>query len=561
MKKSNFSDKIFEAKGSVQYKYASVIKEHILEKIYYNGKIYSIDEQNTAYTAIGIEKGKIAFLGSDEEALRQDAAEKIDLDGKTMVPGFVDSHLHLLNYAFVAQSYKMNDAESVEEIVQQGRAISEQMDAKGDTGWLYGRGWNELNFTDEKRVLTKHDLDMISTERPILFIRVCGHAAAVNSKALEIVMNLEQTKDYIDQIDEENGILTEASVKLCYNGMKEPSVEQIKEMILFAQKHLNKAGITGVESDDFLSLPGRNSQRIIKAYQELEAEGKLTLRVREQASFTDFDHMKAFIDSGYRTGDGGDYYTIGPIKLYEDGSLGARTALMNEPYLGTDTFGTAVHDQEETDKLVDYAYKNGMQILIHAIGDKASDMVCNSYEKAIEKYGERDSRLGINHLQVVSEDLYDRMKKHNMVAYLQPVFVAGDKAIIAKLMGEKVAARSYMWKTAMEKGLICGGGSDAPVEDFDILKNMQIGVTRDCIGEKSEGWHPEEKLTISDVVRMFTINNAYVAFQENVRGSLEIGKDADMTVLTDDIFETEPHKISEIKIDRTIVGGKEVYNA
>ena len=532
-----------------------------MEKLYYNGKIYSIDDENRKYTALGIDKGKIVFLGTDTEAVDVDADEKIDMGGKTVLPGFVDSHLHMLNYAFVKQAYRMQKATSIEEIIKSGSEIAQKMGKDNPEEWLYGRGWNELNFTDEKRVLTKFDLDRISVERPILFIRVCGHKAAVNSKALKIIMGLEQTKDYIEQIDEENGILTEASVKLCYNAMKEPSVEQIKEMVLSAQKDLNAVGITGVETDNFLSLPGRNSQTIMTAYRELENENKLTVRVREQASFTAFEHMKKFIDDGNRTGDGGEYYTIGPVKLYEDGSLGARTALMNNCYVGTDTCGVAVHDQEDTDRLVDYAYENNMKILVHAIGDRASDMVMNAYEKAIIKHGRRDARLAINHLQIVSDSLFDRMKKYDVTAYIQPLFVASDKNIVAGLVGDEAEKRSYMWKTMLEKGLVCGGGSDSPVEDFDILSNIQIAVTRDCLNENTQGWHPEQKLTVEEAIRLFTINNAYLAFEEDRRGSIELGKDADLTVLSEDIFEVEPHEISKIKVAATIVAGKTVYEA
>lgn len=209
---------------------------------------------------------------------------------------------------------------------------------------------------------------------------------------------------------------------------------------------------------------------------------------------------------------------------------------------------------------MDYAYKNDMQILIHAIGDKASDMVCDAYEKAIEKYGDKGSRLAINHLQVISPDLIGRMKAHGIVAYIQPLFVASDRDIIGKLMGEEVAARSYMWRTMQDSGIVCGGGSDSPVESFDVLKNIQVAVTRDRLEDKTDGWHPSEKLTISEAVRMFTANNAYLAFEEHRRGSIEIGKDADMTVLERDIFQADPHEIGEIKISKTIVAGKEVYN-
>lgn len=530
-----------------------------MDRIFYNGKIYSIDGQNSFYTAIGTKDGKIAFLGDDSSAANIEAAEKTDLKGASILPGFVDSHLHMLNYAFVKQSYEMFCASSIEEIISEGKKIADKMKDEDKAGWIYGRGWNEENFGDEKRPLDRFDLDKISVERPILFIRVCGHKAAVNTKGLETIMALPQTKDYISQIDTEKGILTEASVKLCYDVMQEPSVENIKEMILFAQKDINAHGITGVETDNFLSLPGRNSANIMQAYKELEQEGRLTLRIREQASFTAFEHMKAFIDAGNRTGDGGEYYTIGPVKLYEDGSLGARTALMHSPYIGTDEYGTAVHDQEDTDRLVDYAYKNNMQILIHAIGDKASDMVCDSYIKAITKYGRRDSRLAINHLQVTSPDLFDRMKEYDILAYIQPVFVASDKDIIAKLTGEETAGRSYMWKTMAEKGLTCCGGSDAPVESFDVLENIQIAVTRDRIGEETEGWHPSEKLSVMEAVRLFTINNAFGGFSEDRRGSLEIGKDADMVILSEDIFKTDPHRISKIKVLGTIVAGKTVY--
>lgn len=533
-----------------------------MDKIFYNGKIYSIDENNSVYTAIGIDKGKIAFLGGDSEAMAIAAdgkTEKTDLKGRTVLPGFVDSHLHMLNYAFIKQSYGMFSARSVKEIIETGRKMSDEIKDEGK--WLYGRGWNESRFTDEKRPLTRFDLDEISADRPILFIRVCGHKAAVNTKALRLIMGLEQTKDYTGQIDEENGILTEAAVKLCYDVMREPSVDEIKEMILLAQRELNEAGITGVETDNFLSLPGRNGERIMEAYRQLEKEGRLTLRVREQASFTSFDHMKAFIDKGYRTGQGGEYYTIGPVKLYEDGSLGARTALMHKPYRGTDDHGVAVHDEAETEKLVDYAYKNGMQIIIHAIGDKASDMVCGAYEKAIKKYGERDSRLAINHLQIISRELLDRMKKYDILAYIQPVFAATDRDVTETLLDSETVSRSYMWNTMMKKGIRCCGSSDSPVEAFSVLGNIQTAVTREAADEDFGGWRPEESLSVLDAVKLFTINNAYGSFTEDRRGSLEIGKDADMTVLDGDIFRTDPHEIHKIKPSMTIVAGKEVYRA
>lgn len=529
-----------------------------VDRLYYNGSIYSVDNKSSKYEAIGITGNKISFLGSVDEGMKLEAAERIDLKGKVVLPGFIDSHLHLLNYAFVNQSFKMFACDSIEGIKEEAKEIIKTFN-DDKSHWLYGRGWDENKFKDEKRVLTRFDLDEISTERPILFIRNCGHIAAVNSLGLEIVLGLEKTKEYLSQIDKEKGILTEASIKLCYNAMNKPTVDEIKSMILKVEPDYAKEGITAVEADNFLSLPGRDWRSITKAFNELKNEKKLTLRVREQASFTEISDLKDFIEAGNGMGDGNSFYSIGPVKLYQDGSLGAKTALMNDPYPGTDSFGTATHSQEELDELVSYAYKNNMQIIVHTIGDRASDMVEAAYEKAIAEYGDKGLRLAINHLQIVSPDLFDRMKAHNILCYIQPVFVASDMGIVPKLIPDEKLKLSYAWKSMINKGLVTCGGSDSPVERFSVLENIQIAVTRDRLGEITEGWMPEEKVSVDEAIRMFTINNCYGAFSENERGTLEIGKLADITILDADPYEVEPHDISKIKVAETIVDGKTVY--
>ncbi|MBQ6662844.1 MAG: amidohydrolase [Firmicutes bacterium] len=529
-----------------------------MDKIYYNGKVRAIDKENRVYEAIGIQDGRIAFLGSNEEARELPAAEKTDLNGKTVLPGFIDSHLHMLNYAFVKSSYRMAGADSIEGIIAEGRR---RLAGGGFGGgkWLYGRGWDQNLFREENRFLEMADLDRISTEVPILFIRNCGHIAAVHTPALEQVLASPGIEAYLSQIDQERGLLTEASVKSCYNVMKKPTVAEIREMILNVQEDFVRCGITMIGSDNFLSLPGRDGDAIMQAFSELEAGGQLILRVQEQPSFTALADLERFLAAGHRTGDGGDYYRIGPVKLFQDGSLGARTALMNEPYEGTEETGTMIHDQEELQALVDSAYRAGCQILVHTIGDKASDMVAAAYAQAIETYGKRDARLAINHLQLVSPGLFDKMKEYDMLAYIQPVFVASDKGIVEGLVGKERADRSYAWKTMLKKGLTLCGGSDAPVESFDILANIETALTRDRIGECTEGWHPEEKLTMEEAMRAFTIDNAYGMFEEDRVGSLEIGKLADLVILERDLFTEDPHRLHEIGVAATVVGGREVY--
>ncbi|MDL2293896.1 amidohydrolase [Ruminococcaceae bacterium OttesenSCG-928-D13] len=531
-----------------------------MDIIYQNGNIYSIDPENRRYSAVGIQDGKIAFLGNDEQARAIEAARRVDLEGATVLPGFIDSHLHMLNYAFVTGSWRMFDVGSVEAAVEEGRQRLGEKTAAGD--WLYGRGWNHEKFTGEKRLLTRHDLDRISTDRPILFIRVCGHIAAVNSRGLEIVLAQAAAKNYMHQIDVENGILSEVAVKLCYDAMEPPSVERLKEMILLAQKDYACRGITSVESDNFLSLPGRDRRSIVQAYRELDAAGALTVRVREQASFATYEDMKAFIDEGHRTGQGGSHYRIGPVKLYQDGSLGARTALLNAPYEGEpDNRGLMIHTPETLHHCVDYACRHGMQMIIHAIGDAASDMVMDTYERVIAAQGLREPRLIVNHVQVVGNSLFARMAKHGILANIQPMFVASDKGVICPLVGPERAKTAYAWRSMLDSGIRCCGSSDSPVEDFDVLTGIQVAVTRDRPGENTGGWHPDQKLSVLEAVRLFTINNAYGAFEEDIKGSLELGKLADLVVLGRDPFTTDVHRIVDIPVLRTVVGGQEVFTA
>ena len=534
-------------------------RDDIMDRLYVNGKIHSMNEHGDIYHSMGLGNGRIIFLSQENDA-PEGCAEIIDLKGKSVFPGFIDSHLHMLNYAFVNCSYNMQSETSVAGIIHSCREIAKTLDEKGSENWVYGRGWNEGNFTDKKEYLTREDLDKISESRPILLIRVCGHIAAVNTKALEIVSKLENADAFEDEIDYEKGLLYEAAVKLCYNVMSEPTVDEIKGYIRYAQKEMNACGITSVETDNFLSLPGRNRQRIMQAYQEMSRDNELTVKVREQASFVSFEDVKAFIDDGYRTGDGDSFYSVGPIKLYLDGSLGAKTALLNEPYRNDgENRGLMRHSAEELQAMVDYSYEHDMQILVHAIGDGACDIVMNAYENAIKKFGRKPVRLAINHLQIVSDDLFDRMKTYDILGYIQPVFVPSDKNMITNLIGEERAKNSYLWKTMADKGLHLCGGSDSPVESFDILNNIQFAVTRDALNEKTDGWHPEEKLSVDASIRLFTIWNAYGAFKENEYGSLELGKAADFVILDHDIYEVDPHEIKDISVCETVVNGNVVY--
>lgn len=548
-----------------------------MDTIFYNAIVHTMDKVDSVYEAVGIEDNKIVFVGSNKEAARLDAKKKIDLKGKLLLPSFSDTHLHVLHYALAESMVKLADCRSLKKVIEEGKDHLQKEGTK--FGWLLGRGWNQNKFRDEDRFLTKDDLDKISTELPIFFSRVCGHMATVNSKGLEQIMAMDEAEELKDYIDTKTGILTESAVSLRSELFAKISVAELEELFLNAHKDLNKAGITDVHSADFSTLSGDSWQKVIKAYQSLEKKDKLTVRTYEQAMFNDQNLIDDFIDAGYRTGDGSDFFKIGPLKLLADGSLGARTAYMKRPYNDDKrTNGVLIFSKEELENIFEKAHKNGLQIAVHAIGDKAIGLNVDllnqlNKETEIEKNGRSKEkyetgrgevsrrknplRHGIVHAQFTNQQILDKMKAGDLLAYIQPIFIDSDMEIAEKRVGSKRLDKTYAWKTMREMGIRTAGGSDAPVESFDILENIYSAVTRkNREGRPEEGWLPEEKLSVEEAVRLFTTEAAYAAFEEDIKGSIEEGKLADMVVLDKDIFEIDPDETKDVGIVYTIMNGE-----
>lgn len=533
-----------------------------MDKLFYNAKVDTRDGAGTIAQAVGVTDDKIVFVGTTEEGEKLCPAERIDLNGAYVLPGFNDTHLHILNYAFVASAYLMFDKTSIKMLLEDAKTFAAEHGISGEK-WLFGRGWNHELFTDEKRFLTRKDLDAISTDYPVYFIRTCGHVAAANSKALEKIMALEKTKQYAHFIDEENGVLLEASVKLVYDAMIPPTQDEVETLIQLGARDLNACGITGIQTDDFLSLPGRDPQTIINAYNNLQCKGKLNVRVYEQSAFTKKEDMERFLSWGYRTGMGGPYFKIGPIKLLQDGGLGAHTALLRQPYADApDELGLQIHDTETFYAMIKEAHDMGMQIAVHTIGDGALEMLLDALQAAQKDNPREDCRHGGVHTQITDRGLIERMAKEKVIAYIQPIFIEDDIGVCERCVGPERTAGSYAWKTMLELGVHISGGSDAPVMRFNTLENIQTAVTRQKMdGYPEGGWLPDQKLTVDEAIDLFTKNAPYSTFEETVRGTIEVGKYADMVVLGQDIHEVAPNNIKDIPVLRTIVGGRTVYQA
>ena len=539
-----------------------------MDTVLYNGRIYTMEAEGQAVQAIGIRDNKIVFVGSNEEAAGLKADQMIDLQGRTVLPGFNEGHMHLASYGHIYHHVTLFHCRSVAECLEEIRRFRLE---HPQAAYVFARGWNE-DYFEEKRYPTRQELDAVCADVPVELVRVCGHMSVCNSKAIELIDNLSQAAEFraVDQIVD--GFLYENAIELFDAILPEPTFEEVEEMLLYAMRDLNRCGITTCQTDDFGAIAGAGWERIIEAYKDLEARGLMTVRVYEQCLFIRQAQLEEFLTAGHRTGQGGDFFKIGPLKLLQDGSLGAKTALLTKPYLGTASvggdpetggngeLGIGIFTQEELDSIIELAHRSGMQIAVHCIGDGAMNMVLDSLERAQKLWPRSDCRHGIVHVQLSTREILERMAANDVIAYIQPVFVDYDMDMVPqRVAGPFIDI--YAWKSMENLGILTVGGSDAPVESFDVLNNLYYAVTREHLtGGPEGGWLPEQKVSAYQAVSMFTTHGAKACFQEEHLGRLLPGMLADLVVLSKDPFEVDGYELKNIQVEMTIVDGKIVYD-
>lgn len=454
---------------------------------------------------------------------------------------------------------------SLEELISYGKEFLKQHPKK-EGQWLLGRGFNQDYFSGEHVIPQKEDLDRISSEIPILFIRSCGHCCVANSQALALANITRDTEEVAggkigrDESGEPNGQFFDNAMDRIQSAVPLPNKEEIKERIVTACKALNSYGITSSETDDYCVYCAIPYEVINEAYEELKEEGKLSVRVYEQCNFTEIEEFQRFLDNGNRTGNGDAMFKIGPLKMLGDGSLGSRTACLSIPYADDPaTSGFTLYSDEKMNTMVDLAQKNNMQVAIHAIGDACLDQVLGAIEKAQKNCFREDRRHGIVHCQISRYDQLEKIAKMNLHVYAQTIFLDYDNHIVKQRVGKDLAESSYRWKTIMNKGVHVSNGSDAPVEMPDVMKGIQCAVTR-CSIDGCGPYLSEEDFTVAEALRSFTYEGAYASFEENEKGLIADGYLADYVVLSEDPFTVDPFKIHTIEVLKTYLGGKEVYS-
>lgn len=534
--------------------------------LYTNANLLTFDPKTLGSTAMAVADGAILALG-DTAALTAQYPEATvrDMQGKTILPGLIETHIHLLNYAYSLTKIDCAPLHSIEEMIAVGRKyIADRQIPDGK--WVQGRGWNQIFFA-ENRNPTVADLDAISTTHPIVFTRNCEHMVVANSLALQMAGITPETPDPVgghiekDAAGKLTGLLQETARYLIYRLIPDKTVGEIKEMLRNAIRVASSYGITTVHTDDFETFSDKDWRKVLTAYREMEQEGILDVRVREQCLLPQIDRLREFIAAEVAERHDTPMVQVGPLKLLTDGSLGGRSAYLLQPYNDMpDTRGIAVFTQPEINELVTTAHQAKMGVVCHGIGDGAMTMIFDAYQQAQQVRPDEDARFGILHLQITTPELLRRFRDQKVIAYMEPICLNSDLHIAESRVGKELVATSYNYRTLCDMGVTQVISSDCPVDSLNPFDSLFVGVNRcDYQSFPEGGWMPEEKLTVDQMLRGFTVNGAFASFEEDKKGSLTPGKLADFVVLSADPYAIDTMQLRDVTVLETVVGGRTVY--
>ena len=366
----------------------------------------------------------------------------------------------------------------------------------------------------------------------------------------------------VDENGVPTGVFRSEAKEEVYSRLPKLGVEKIKKAIVAACEKYKTAGITTAETDDFELTRAGDFHDILQAYKELDEAGELPIRINLMLYLPEDSQQQEFYKYGFKTGDGSDFFRIGKFKLLTDGPLGIRGAAMLEPYADDpSTMGEAVLSQEALCRKVKDAYDHGLITVCDGMGDRGIYMALKAYEPIVKAHPDEDLRFGIDHSQITTEGIIEEYARLHVTGGCELVFVKSDIEIAEDRVGRHRASLSYNWKRFFDNGCVVAAGSDSPVEDFNPMLGIDGAVNRrDWNEQPEEGWFPEQRITVEQAVSAFTTGAAYANYEENIKGSIEPGKFADLVVLSDDIFAVDKDSIKDIKVEKTLIGGKVVFS-
>jgi predicted amidohydrolase YtcJ len=503
----------------------------------FNGNIITMDSLNPTASAVAVKSYKVLAVGTDDEIVDyiSEAKRVIDLGGKTVVPGFIDAHTHLTNAGIHSSHVCLDSAKSLGEAKQ---ILKEALPRYSPKEWVIAYGWDE-SFWPENRYLKGKDLDSISKTQPIAAIRMDGHLITVNTMGLEKMgypLELEGVQK--DRKGRATGILKD--IDDMYDHFI-PSPERIKEGVIAGNKIANRHGITTAVDNIRIEY--------LRYIREIEKQGALTTRMIVNPPV---EQMKHIVKLGLGSGMGSPLFRIGGVKIYTDGSIGARTAAVSKGYLGQKkNKGMLLLEQKKYSKIVRTAVRNEIQTVTHAIGDRAIEMVISTFEDLKDKSRIRDQRHRIEHAEMISEKQIRRAVSLGLILSMQPNFVGRWQlkgGLYENRFEKEQVEEMNMFRVALDNGArVCFGSDGMP---YGPLYGIWSATTHP---------NPKVRLTVDEALRCYTMESAYSVFQEKTLGSISIGKRADFVVLSDNILTPHPKYIKDFAVEKTIVGGIEEY--
>jgi predicted amidohydrolase YtcJ len=512
-----------------------------------NGKVLTMNPTQPIAEAVAIIGDKIVKVGTNEEINRLigKSTKVIRLNGKTVVPGFIDTHIHVTDFGRLISWLDLTSIKSIEELRE---SVKKRVEKTPKGQWILGRGWNESRFK-EKRLPNRSDLDSVSPNNPIILYHEIAQVCLVNSKALKIANVTAQTRnpeggaiDKDAETGKPTGILRNSATNLVWKKIPEPDEEELLEATTLACEKILEAGVTSVHWMVLSSIE-------ISIAQKLHAQKRLPIRVN---LIIPADLLNCLKD--YRSDDNSTF-RIGGVVIATDGYLASKTAALSQPYADDPaSSGKLLISSEEMQATTARILKTGLQLVIHAMGDKAVDLALTTIENASNLAPSKIGRVRLEQAAVLNQKLVERMKKQNVIVSVQPLVIESEFSVwhAKGHLGSERARWLYPLKTLQRNGVRVVGGSDSPMEPLNPILGIQAAVSRENFSE--------ERVTVNEALRMYTVDAAYSSGEENLKGSIEEGKLADLVVLSCNPAEVLPDEITKINVKLSVVMGRIAYS-
>jgi hypothetical protein len=523
-----------------------------------NATVYTVDKQHPKAEAVAVIGDRIVAVGSraDIDLWRGPETKVIDAGGKLLLPGFNDAHVHFIQGGAQLVQVDLVDAATPEEFAKR---IAAQVKKTSKGEWILGGRWDETKWP-KPELPTKELVDPVAGDIPLFVERYDGHEALANSVAMKLAGIDAKTPDVPggvvmrDASGNPTGVFKDAAMPLIYKAIPPMTQEQRLRAVRGALKYAASLGVTSVQhmNPEFAD---------VAAYSELAEKGELTTRIYAVPMETDWrDQAKV----GIRRAWGSSYLRLGGVKGYADGSLGSRTAYMFEPFAddpgNSGLLSDEMHPPSAMRERLMGADAAGLQIRVHAIGDRAISMMLDIFGDIEKEHGYHDQRFCVEHAQHMARKDFERFAKLHVIASMQPYHAIDDGRWAEKRLGHDRARYSYAWRSFLDHGVTLAFGTDWPVAPLNPILGLYAAVTRATLdGKNPDGWFPEEKITLPEAVEAYTMGSAFAEFQEHKKGSITPGKLADIVILSDNIFDLKPEAIRNAKVQTTIVDGKVVY--